>query len=803
MNLKNKALFALALLMLAVLISACVDTPQQNILICDGVPYSKYGDILRETFPLQEIASYDAEFFANLHLGTAVEVFDTQAIPAVQSGIADYWYPQYLATIVIAVDRDRTEAQIRTWTELTALDEKIGTLGVDPYIGHVLASIAYAMDGETFSLHSAAALLEPIHSKGNLVFDDYTAPIIICFDYQARAMIADGVNLEIIIPSEGTLTFARGLLSNAPLDMPDNRAELTAAGFRTTASRDAAYSQAITLDDYTHLNAELKDVSKIIRRAIYHTRLYTSADNQEHQIFALVFIVVTIVWVGSISHRAMQKGVRRSAFICSLLLVCWTLVRILKFQLAEVDALSRYAWYGFYVFQLSLPIVILWMALAIDRSENDVKLPKLCIVMAGINFALLLLVFTNDFHKLAFEMDLLSANWNTDYSYGPVYFTIVGVIFLETLLAQIVMVMKSRSNPRRSSILFPIALYVLMGLFCVAYILRIPIAWDSDLTIITGVFVLLYMEVCVRIGLMPVNRKYRSFFTHSNHNMQIVDSVGTAVLSSTLAEPLEFVTWQNFFTDADTPQAVGEDGLLFAGRINGGMVVWHEDISSINHLQREIESSVERLRKTNALLENEEKVRGKLAAAKARSALFGAFESEIRRRYKKLSEMLHSIPAGDERGAYISRVALLVCYIKRRCNLFFLEQNSHNTNANELIVYMDELAEFARVTGIKCLCNCLLFGQVSLRQATLMYDLFYALLEWVQEHGRPSLFVQMLEEDGNIIMRIMVSGDATCFNPGEELAAEIASANGRFYRKSFDDADGLWLAFSKGGDGDV
>jgi len=55
----------------------------------------------------------------------------------------------------------------------------------------------------------------------------------------------------------------------------------------------------------------------------------------------------------------MQKGVRCSVFICSALLIGWVLLRMFKYQLDIASVLSRYAWYGYYIFQLGIPLVIL------------------------------------------------------------------------------------------------------------------------------------------------------------------------------------------------------------------------------------------------------------------------------------------------------------------------------------------------------------------------------------------------------------------------------------------------------------
>ena len=70
-------------------------------------------------------------------------------------------------------------------------------------------------------------------------------------------MIADGINLEIIIPSEGTLTFVKGIMSNTTLEIPDNRVELTATGFRTTDNITTHHSGIY------QLTAEIREQSHI------------------------------------------------------------------------------------------------------------------------------------------------------------------------------------------------------------------------------------------------------------------------------------------------------------------------------------------------------------------------------------------------------------------------------------------------------------------------------------------------------------------------------------------------------------
>ena len=747
--------------------------------------------------------------FNGLDSHAVTELFDCQALPLLGLETPAFWYPRHLATAVIAVDRDSTDAAIDGWKSLLTAGVSVSVDDGTPFFDLLTVSMSFGLEGENFSLKSAAALMESLYGQGRLYLDGRDAPALICFDYQAAAMIKAGRNLEIIVPAEGTLTFEIGLFSREPLALPRDGRELVSRGLRLPGGAcdeslypgAEEYVRAARLADYGHLNRVCEGVTVMLRRSVRHVRLYTSADGYEHQLFALLYLFAVVVWTGSIIRRTMQKGVRRVTLACSGMLVVWVLLRMFKYLLMTENTASRYAWYGFYIFQIGLPLALLWLAWVIDKPENTVKPPKWWLYTAAAGGALLLTVLTNDLHGLVFTMDI-STDWSKNYGYGPAYYAILAFIFVTALLSQVIMVRKSRKSPRMPGLLLLPCFYGLLIIYCAAYVLRLPFAWESDVAIVTGVFVLLFIELCMRIGLVPVNTRYRRFFAQSPQKMQIADERGNTVLASALAEPVDGAALSMLMESPDKPILRGEDTLLYADAIPGGMVIWQEDISSINMLHRQIRLSLERLEAANAILLSEKDLRVGLAASRARVALFAELEKEIRQQAEMLAEMLRGIPsAEEERRPYMARVAMLVCYIKRRCNLFFLERASAFAAADELAVYMDELAEFAGFAEINCLCSCALAGMIPLRQATLMYDFFHAVLSWMPGHGGNVMFVQMLHEDGAAVMKLMPSGDMSGFEPGPGLLGEIAAAGGSVTVKPLFDSVGISLSFPEGGNG--
>ena len=80
--------------------------------------------------------------------------------------------------------------------------------------------------------------------------------------------------------------------------------------------------------------------------------------------------------------------------------VGWLLLRLFKYQLLAEETLSRMCWYGYYLFQLALPVALLYLAELLDRPEGERRLLRPLwppLVCYGLS---VLLVMTNDLHQL-------------------------------------------------------------------------------------------------------------------------------------------------------------------------------------------------------------------------------------------------------------------------------------------------------------------------------------------------------------------------------------------------------------------
>ena len=769
-----------------------------------------YEAVIGQTLPSYSVGSTTRFYPAFQQRNTtAAETTDPQAVSLREHGIADYWYPHYLATLIIAVDRDRTDADIRGWQDLPTAKEVIGINNQNNY--HMtFSAISYGIEGDGYTLTGAAKFFSQLRKSGFLQYDSEDHAIVICYDFQAVSWIKDGRNIEIIVPREGTISYERGLLSHTELSFTgDVDSLLLAAGFRLTDGRcdnvfypdAAAYEAAARVLDYKHFNDISMDVDRVFRREVLNTRLYSSADGREHHLFPLLYMIVLIVWFASVFNRAMQKNVRRSALFTGIILLGWMTVRLMKYSIVDETTLGLYLWYSYYLFQLALPLVALWLANSIDRPDGS-KMPKLLIALTVLNITLIILTFTTHLHGFVYQIDFGKQRWAAEYGYGPGY-TIIQIVNYTLLgLAIVMMLIKCGHSFRKKSLIFPLAFIAVLFLYGYGYYAQIPIARDSDITMVTGLLTLLFFESAVRTGLIPVNTKYTAFFANTPLGIKIVGDDGKTMLASALAVEYKSDDLTAALQTYPLPLPLNENTLLFASEIRGGNVLWQEDITVLNLLNAEIDESVRRRSATNAMLTEEEKIKRILVEENEKRQLMARLEAEITGYTEKLSVMAQQFKYEADQAKGAAVIALLLCFIKRRCNLFFWEQESRALLAVELTGYLEELAGIAAYSDKMITVSSDVTKALSVRQGTLFYTFFYSVIEWASQQSSPHVMAHLLSRNGFVIMRLLPYADPKSFSPDQELAEAIVSADGKFDLEDLDDAAAISLSFPEGGEDD-
>ena len=798
----------IALLLLCLLLSSCGEAVSQRYLIPVAEGSDVYCAALQPLLPAYSLHGADDTLYREAALGHAVACFDVQAIPAMERGVGRYWYPHVLATVVLAVDRTQTDALVTGWNSLLESAVPVG-VGSTSVIRNmlVLGSISYGLKREAPSKADALRLLERLHESSGFELEDREAPILICLDYEAAAWNRSGGRYEIVVPEEGTLSFRMGLFSDTPLTLlPGLDQALLEAGLPLVNGerpsgfpgdyRTAHLLERSELDQFLELAG---DSSRDLRRQVYHTRLYTTADLREHILSAIVIAAAILLWKGTVSHRMIRRDVRRVVNVMSWLLVGWLLLRLFKYQLLEEGLLSRLCWYGYYLFQLALPVALLYLTELLDRQEGEMRLLRPLWPPLGVYIGSVLLVMSNDLHQMVFRFDP-GGNWMHDYRYGLGFWLIIGVSLLNFGLAVGKLFVRGRKSPYWGGKVLPLLFFLGLLAYAAAYVGRVPLAWESDVTVCACVISVLFFETALHTGLVPVNLQYQKLFAAAPIGLTLVDETGAAVLSSCGAPPISHPIWNRLCMDMAHPLLRDSDTQLHAVPIRGGMAVWQEDLSQINRLRREIQDVQTRLEAANALLREEGEVKKRLLIAETNRALFEQLDRDMERRIASLTQLIEIRPEEERPKNLTAYMTLCLCHIKRRCNLFFLARQGETLSGEELGTYLDELAELARYAGLQMLLRCGVSGAMEIRSAAICYDFAFETIAWALKEDASPLLGYLEPACGGLVFRFLPGGSPRPWHGSEALTAAAAGEGGTIACKDLDDAVGIALTLPLGGE---
>jgi len=723
---------------------------------------------------------------SELQNGKAVKAWNVQAEPALKAGIAKYWYPQSVERVVIAVDRSRTKANIKGWTDLKNCSCNVSFKDLNPEGSYILASISYGLNGETqeFAPSKAIRLLHTINNQGRLDLESHDGPVWICFSSQAKQMMKDNASIQVIVPKEGTLSFARGILS---------KNKVSVSGTIDMSGTDSAIA------DYKVINEYSAHYVKIMRKDIRNTGLLTSFNGVEHTLYALIFIILLVVWISTLLYRSMNKNVRRTIYMIGIMILGWVVLRIIKYDLPN-GAWIRYLWYSYYFFQFGLGILMVWLAYIVDKPDiARVKWPVWFKTLISIEAVLLAIIFTNDMHQWVFIFNTGLADFN-NYSYNILFYIVFAVSLGTILVAMIMLIVKSGKSRRKKYVIMPVIVFILMVTYGFAYTTGAVARNLPDYTLSICFLGMLFMESTIHSGLLHLNRLYGKLFEHSSLRMMIADSKGKPLYTSKNMEDVTPEIVEQLGESDDGWIELYENEYLYADDIPGGKVIRREDLTTINNLKKKTEEAIHGLETTSLFLERREKAAHEVLSEEEKNRIMDTLAGEIEGRVGQLNSMVDELPDMDDKKQQIAKVALLLCYIKRRCNLFFLRRENKLMPGSELAVYLDELAEFAGYAGINVLTANTATGEITNIKATLIYDMFYSVLERILPLGESLLREQFVEETGEVKFQIFLGQDLTPL-PFKDVLKSVESENGTVLTRELDESMySITLSFPLGGD---
>ena len=452
-----------------------------------------------------------------------------------------------------------------------------------------------------------------------------------------------------------------------------------------------------------------------------------------------IYVFLFSAWCYSLWIRIVQTQVRRYLLAISVLMVLWILLRSIKFSIENTEA-ERWLWYFYYFPMLFIPMLSVFVSRSLGKGE-DFRIPRWTKILYFPTLLLLLLVLTNDLHQqvFSFPTGVLS---DREYRYEGGYFFVLGWATLCAGFALLSMVKNCRIPRSRRIRWLPLVPLALSLAYACAYVKKVYWVWvlAGDMTVSQCLIFASILECCIQCGLIQSNLGYDELFEATSLPVQITDSAFCSQYVS--------VAMQGTLPQSELRQMqqdivhLGDDTLLKRHKLRRGWVFWKEDISALNQIRKALELTRDELRDTGDVLAVENAQRARWLKLTEENRLYDMMEAQTARQIAMLRDLLANLQKTedpDRARHLLGQVIIIGTYIKRRSNLIFVGMQRGAISVQELRLCLNESSENISVYGADCKTIIKGEGQLTVEQATQVYDLFEAVVETEMESLRALL----------------------------------------------------------------
>ena len=384
-----------------------------------------------------------------------------------------------------------------------------------------------------------------------------------------------------------------------------------------------------------------------------------------------LYLLLFTLWGFSLDRRIIQRQALHCLRLTAALMLLWLILRTLKYSVVTGPAAGRYIWYLYYLPMLFLPLLGVYIALSMGKSE-DYRLSRGTGMLSIIPAALFLLVITNDLHQqvFAFKSGVPGLPVSGTYSYRPLYFICLGWMVVCMAFSLVCLFRKSRIPSGEGKRITPFVLGCAMLLYSILYLSGIPAVrwWFGDMNVM---FCLLYAaiyESCIRCRMIPSNTGYVELFEASTLAACIADRSGRIVLRSRAAG-------KDMTCPQEGQRIVRPDGMrISSAPISGGYAVWQDNVRQLAELRTRLNANKEEMERNKKKLKDAYLVQKSLHELTEKNRIYNELEAKHSRQTAQMRQMLARCESAGpaERRSLLKKVLLLGTYIKRSANLYFL-----------------------------------------------------------------------------------------------------------------------------------
>lgn len=477
--------------------------------------------------------------------------------------------------------------------------------------------------------------------------------------------------------------------------------------------------------------------------------------NLPSMVRSILYIHLMIFWCITMRRRVMQVQVRRYLTFVSLLTVFWLLVRTIKYFFVFEPRPTILLWYLYYLPMLFIPMLAVFVAASLGKSENY-RIPKSAWIVYTVTLLMFLLVLTNNLHQFVFVFAPDTFRPDQDYSYGFGFYFVIGWEVMLSLAAFAVMVKRCRVRTFKTAT--PL---ICMGIsFLYALLYALGFSWlrviAQDLTVVQCCLFTLTFECCIRCKLIQCNTGYGDLFEASTLGVQIVDDRYRVQYASRHAPAL---TPEIMRRAEPSPFLLDKNTSIKSCAIPGGHVLWKEDISEVAALLDELETVAHELEEHTLVEQENYKAKRNISALRERNRLLDLVQQQTQAPIAVIDGLLAQYGTErdeSKRRQLLAQTAVVGTYIKRMGNLVLLCESDDTADIEELTRCVEESFLNLELMGAVCGCDLPKNETVCTADILRAYRLFEAVLETASD-SLDAVWVKGRSDGESLVLRITVS----------------------------------------------
>ena len=511
--------------------------------------------------------------------------------------------------------------------------------------------------------------------------------------------------------------------------------------------------------------------------AAYSCRLlawFNIGGNYPSYVRAALYLLLFVLWGYSLDQRIIQKPVLHCLRLMDVLMLIWLTLRTLKYEVVTDMTVARYLWYLYYLPIIFIPLLGVYIAIFLGKSENY-QLSKKSWLLSLIPAALFLAVITNDLHQqvFVFESGIPGVPDNKVFFHRPVYFVILVWVVGCVCFSIVQLLKKTRLPSIGKRRMMPFVLSCVMLLYGVLYLLGFQVVRDifGDMNVMFCLFYAAIYESCIHCRMIQSNTGYVELYEATTLASCIADQNGHILLHSRTAG-------ENMVCPQEGESIVCPDGMrISAAPVKDGFVIWGDNVQHLTELSARLDENKRKKENNKKKLKDAYLVQKQLYELTEKNHIYDELEEKHKKQTERIKELLEQCRNAKppKMREHMKEILLLGTYIKRSANLYFLSQEYEKLPQQELRLTIDELVRAMNSCEVECGVVYLTTKPIASKEVERLFELLKTITEMTIRELH-SLFISVSDQEMNLSVECMTD------------LSEIASAEVMVCRE-----DGLWL----------